>query len=108
MVPWPHAWAFALGLVLIVWGGISAIGESVACTHRLLLPSVALILPGFILVLFSASLSSPGGTVYLAAMTIGTVALFRVQRRYGKWSAVSVWAVLVAVVVYMYARNTGG
>lgn len=100
VVAWPQAWAFVSGLVLMLWGGVSAIAEAAGFVHRVFIPSLLLIPCGFALVLFSAYLSDLNGIAYLVCFGLGMAFLFKVQRRYGKWTAIAAWSFVVASAVY--------
>jgi hypothetical protein len=108
VVSWLRAWAFLLGLLLAMCAGASAICEALGLRHRWLVPSVPMLAIGFPLVLFSASLSDLRGIAFLAMFGVGMALLFRIQNRYGKWSAVAVWALFIAVVLYWYRGTPYG
>lgn len=102
MVPWAHAWAYLLGLVFIATGALGS-----RCLRRdsqwyplYGLAAVAIVVIGYVSVLFSEIFSSLSKTLFFVGLMAGVVLVLWVNREFGRRAAVAAWISCLCLAFY--------
>jgi hypothetical protein len=105
-VPWPHAWAYFSGLLILSVGFVlwllNELGRS-----RALLRIIVLIFLGTTLLILSGSLASLAGATGILGLLVALALTFLVGRRFGRGAALWFWALLVVAVIANGIIRTG-
>ncbi len=102
VVPWVHAWAYLSGLVAIATGtlGSRCLPRDSQSYPLYGLGAAVLVVVGYASVLFSEVLSSLSQTLFVLSLIVGVVAVFWVDRRYGRSAAVAVLVTYLCLFLY--------
>jgi hypothetical protein len=108
VVQWEAAWAYFLGLGLLIMAFVLPLLAPPRGLMRplLVVGSLVIVSLAYALLLFSPMLSSATGAVFLIAVFALLCCVWWLNRQFGRWVALSVWAGCVMIaILFAYVRT---
>jgi hypothetical protein len=99
LVPWYSGWAYVLGLAMVTSASLVNLAVALGRSDSVF-AAACLLLTGFTLMLFSASLSTPRRALYFLALLATLSAVLAVRFKFGKAAALGLWVLIVGITVW--------